>query len=454
MPSRLGSSRPAASLRAAAWALALAAAPAPLCAQQPPEIIDRIVAVVGDRPILLSEVDEELLLAQSQGQTLPTDSAARNALRRQVLERMIDEEVLYQQARLDTTIVVSDADVQNAVDQQARQVRGQFQSENDYRAQLRAAGFGTPEEYRRWLTERQRRSAYQQRYLDKLRNDGKLRGLAPSETEMRRAFTDMTSQGQPQMRPAMVTFRQIVVAPVPTPLARAAAYARAESALAEVRGGADFAVVTRRLSDDRATRELGGDLGWFRRGTMVRAFDQVAFSLRPGQTSGIVATPYGYHIIQVERVQPGEVKARHILISPVITQRELDAAQLIADTVAARLRSGAIFDSLHALYGDTAEVKQVGPLPRTQLAGPYAVYGAALEGLSTGDISPVFALAADDSLRTKYVVAVLDDVQPERPYRFEDQEVRDRLRSDLQQQRAIRDLMRSLRRQTYVDNRF
>jgi len=441
---------------AAAWALVLAAAPAPLRAQQPPpaEPIDRIVAIVGDRPILLSEVDEELLLAQSPGQVLPTDSAARNALRRQALERMIDEEVLYQHARLDTTIVVSDADVQNAVEQQARQVRGQFQSESDYRAQLRAAGFGTPEEYRRWLAERQRRTAYQQRYLEKLRGEGRLRGLAPSETEMRRAFTDMTSQGQPQMRPAMITFRQIVVAPVPTPLARAAAFARAESALAEVRGGADFAVVARRLSDDRVSRELGGDMGWFRRGTMVRAFDRVAFSLRPGQTSEIVATPYGYHIIQVERVQPGEVKARHILISPVITQVELDAAQRIADTVAARLHSGVNFDSLHTLYGDTAELKQVGPLPRTQLAGSYAVYGAAMEGLSAGDVSPVFALAADDSLRTKFVVAVLDDVAPERPYRFEDQEVRDRLRSDLQQQRAVRDLMRSLRRQTYVDNRF
>lgn len=452
MASRRVSRLRTALLRSAVWALALWAAPARLPAQQAPEIIDRIVAVVGDRPILFSEVEEELLLLERQGQTLPTDSTARNALRRQVLERMIDEEVLYQRARLDTTIVVSDADVQTAVDQQVRQVRTQFRTETEYRAQLTAAGFGTPEEYRRWLADQQRRSAFQQRYIEKLRGEGKMRGGSVSEAEVRQAFA--AAQSQAQQRPGTITFRQIAIAPVPTPLARAAAFARAESALAEVRGGAEFAVVARRLSADRVSRELGGDLGWFRRGQMVQAFDRVAFRLRPGQVSEVVSTPFGYHIIQVERVQPGEVKARHILISPIITQPELDAAQRIADTVAAQLRAGANFDTLHALYADTVEQKQVGPLPRTQLTGPYAAYGAALEGLQPGQVAPVFALAADDSLRTKYVVAILDDVQPERPYRFEDPEVQGQLRQGLQRERAVRDYVRSLRRQTYVDIRF
>ena len=447
-----GSGLRTALLRAVVWALVLWAAPALLPAQQAPatqapEVIDRIVAVVGDRPILLSEVEEELLLLQSQGQTLPTDSTARNALRRQVLERMIDEEVLYQRARLDTTIVVSDADVQTAVEQQVRQVRSQFRTEPEFRNQLTAAGFGTPEEYRRWLADQQRRAAYQQRYLEKLRSDGKLRGGSVSEAEVRAAFAAAAAQAQ--LRPATITFRQIVIAPVPTPLARAAAFARAESALAEVRRGADFAVVARRLSDDRASRELGGDLGWFRRGQMVQAFDRVAFRLRPGQTSEVVTTAFGYHVIQVERVQPGEVKARHILISPVITQRELDAAQRIADTVAAQLRAGANFDTLFTLYADTVEQRQVGPMPRTQLP---PAYGAALEGLQPGQVAPVFALAAEDSLRTKYVAAILDDIQPERPYSFD--EVRAQVRTNLQRERAVRDYVRSLRRQTYVDVRF
>lgn len=435
---------------AAAWALAFLAAPALLPAQERPEPIDRIVAVVGDRPILLSEVEEELLLLQSQGQQLPTDSAGRNTLRRQVLERMVDEEVLYQKARQDTTITVTDADVQNAVDEQARRVRSQFPSEAEFRAQLSAAGFGTPEEYRRWLADQQRRSAYQQRFLEKLRGEGKLRGGAVSEAEVREAFA--AAQAQAQRRPATVTLRQIVVAPQPTPLARAAALTRAESALAEVRRGADFSTVARRLSNDVASREQGGDLGWFRRGAMVQAFDRVAFRLRPGQVSDIVATPFGYHIILVDRVQPGEVKARHILITPVITARELDAARVIADTVRARLGSGADFDSLYALFADTAEQKLIGPMPRAQLQERGPFYSAAIEGLGAGDLSPVFPLAPEDSLRTKYAVVRLDDVQPERAYTFE--EVREQVRQNLQREKAVRDYIRGLRRQTYVSIRF
>jgi peptidyl-prolyl cis-trans isomerase SurA len=438
-------------LAAVAWALACGAAPAALRAQaEAParvQVIDRIVAVVGERPILLSEVEEELLLLQGQGQALPADSAARDALRRQSLLRMVDEEILYQKARQDTTIIVTDADVQNAVDEQVRRVRGQFPTENEYRAQLAAAGFGTPEEYRRWLSDTQRRSAYQQRYLEKLRSEGKLHSASASETEIRAAFAQTAAHAP--MRPATVSFRQIVVAPLPTPAQRALALARAESALAEVRRGADFSVVARRLSDDPGSKERGGDLGWFRRGQMAVPFERAAFRLRPGQISDIVTTSFGYHIILADRVQPGEVKARHILIAPVITSRELEAARIVTDTVAARLRAGGNFDSLYALFADTSEQKVIAGVPRTQVP---AVYTAVFEGLAPGAISPVFALGAEDSLRTKYVVAVLDDIQPERAFTYE--EVREQVRTNVQREKAVREYVRTLRRQVYVDIRY
>jgi peptidyl-prolyl cis-trans isomerase SurA len=438
---------------AVVWALAFLAAPALLHAQQhpavPAQVIDRLVAVVGDRPILLSEVEEEMLLAQAQGQRIPTDSAARDALVRTTLQRMVDEEVLYQKARQDTAITVTDADVQSAVDEQVNRVRGQFQTEVEYRNQLLTAGFNTPEEYRRWLSDQQRRSGYTQRYLEKLRGEGKLRNASVSDAEIRHAFAEVQAAAPNQLRPASIAFHQIVVKPEPTPAERAAAMVRAESALAEVRRGTDFSMVARRLSDDPGTKERGGDLGWFRRGQMVDAFDRVAFRLRPGQISEIVTSPFGYHIILVDRVQPGEIKARHILVTPVLTSRELLTARTIADTVAARLRAGANFDSLYTLYADTVEQKVVGPLPRTQIP---PVYGSVLEGLAAGQISPVFALAAEDSLHTKYVVVKVDEVSPERAYTYE--EVHDQVRTNLQREKAVSELLRTLRRQTYVDIRY
>ena len=76
------------------------------------------------------------------------------------------------------------------------------------------------------------------------------------------------------------------------------------------------------------------------------------FSLRPGELSPIVHTSFGYHIIRVDRVQPSEVKARHILIAPVIDSTDVHVALLRADSVADKWRKGVPFDSLVAKYHD------------------------------------------------------------------------------------------------------
>src|SRR3989449_10803989 len=75
--------------------------------------VDRIVAVVGTKPILASQVEEQLVLAQSQGAKVPGDSAGRDAARRQILSQMVDEELLVQQAERDTTIKVTDQEVRS-----------------------------------------------------------------------------------------------------------------------------------------------------------------------------------------------------------------------------------------------------------------------------------------------------------------------------------------------------
>jgi peptidyl-prolyl cis-trans isomerase SurA len=431
-----------------AAALVAAAAPLPAQTPGPRQLVDRIIAVVGDRAILLSEVDEEINTRHSEGLQVPEDSAGFAELRRLVLASLIDDEVLYQRARRDTSLNVTDAEVQTAVEQQVRDVRARFSSDTEFRTQLRAANIGTVEEYRRKLSEEQRRAEYQRRYVDKLRNEGKLRGGPVSEAEIREAFAAMQLQAGQRPRPPTVTFQQIVVAPVASRAARAAARAQADSLLVELRHGADFATLARRHSDDPGSREQGGDLNWFRRGMMVRAFEDVAFGLRPGQISEVVETPFGYHIILVERIQPAEIKARHILIVPAIADSELAAAHRLADTVTTRLRGGASLDSLARLFADTSEPRQMGPVARSELPAPYV---QAFEGTAPGEVVGPFAMNPDTPARSKFVVAVITDVQAERPFTFE--EVHEQLRQSLQQKHALRDLYQVLRRQTYVEIR-
>src|SRR5437899_9906782 len=146
--------------------------------------VDRVVAVVGTKPILASQVEEQLVLAQSQGAKVPEDSAGREAARRQVLSQMADEELLVQQAERDTTIKVTEQEVQDAVEQTVQNVRKQFASIPEFQTQLRAAGFVSEEEWRRWLADQQRRAILQQRLIEEPKGKGKLRPIPPTDAQM------------------------------------------------------------------------------------------------------------------------------------------------------------------------------------------------------------------------------------------------------------------------------
>lgn len=96
----------------------------------------------------------------------------------------------------------------------------------------------------------------------------------------------------------------IEVAPDASAQAHQEAKAKAESILQQLKNGADFAKLAAQYSDDPGSRDRGGDLGFFERGQMIKPFEDVAFSLKPGQISGVVETRFGYHIIKVNEVQP------------------------------------------------------------------------------------------------------------------------------------------------------
>ena len=186
----------------------------------------------------------------------------------------------------------------------------------------------------------------------------------------------------------------------------AAAKTKADDLLKQIKAGGNFAELASKNSDDPGSKTQGGELGWLDRGKTVPEFDRTAFSLAPGQTSGVIKTQFGYHILQVEEkktahVRPlDEVKAE---IVPVLEQQRAGtaeqalAAQITADAKKSGLEQAAAGKGLHMITTDyVARDGVISGLAdgSALLAKAFAAAkGAVPESVAAGDSYAIFQVA-------------------------------------------------------------
>ncbi len=405
--------------------------------------VDKVIAIAGDHPILWSEVLEEYNTRRAQGMPIPPDTVEHRKLVEKIIDELIDAEVLVQKAVVEK-VEVTDGDVLPEVEGQLKKIRDQFKSDQEFRQALAGAGFGSPEEYRKTLIDAAKRQQVQRKLIEKMKADGKLVRALVSEGDVIETY-EKNRTTLPK-RPAQVTFRQIIIAPTPTAAAKAKARAKVDSLLIEIQRGGNFELIAKRESMDPSNKETGGDLGWNRRGQMVPEFDRMMFALPPGVISPVVETSFGFHIIRVDKVQPKEVKARHILIIPALDSADERRANGLADSVATVWRAGARYDTLSAKFHDPDEIRAFNdPFPRAELPPAYL---KALEGLTVNDISAPFAIDNARRGTKKFVVLQLLSQQEEGLYSVG--EVRERIRAQLVDERSMRRFIDALRAGTFV----
>lgn len=417
----------------------------PLAAQEPapagPDVADKIVAVVGDSIVLKSDVDLLLLQLRQSGQPLPPDTMK---VYRGLLDNRVNELLLVQAAARDTAIKLSDEQVSVEVQREIDARKRQFGGDAQFNAALQNSGM-TLEDLRNMLAGDIRTRMLMREYIGKI---GRERKPPPvTEEDIKKYFEENRAEfGQ---RPATISFVQVVVSPKASDSARATARAKLEEALKEIRAGAEFETVAKKYSDDPASKDRGGDLGWFRSGAMVREFDQMAFALAPGQVSPIIETSYGFHIIKVEKVRGAERQARHILVVPTATAEDAERMRAAADTVASKLRAGANADSLAKAIGDPNEQTRVGPFPIERLPAPY---NTALPTAEVGSVvGPVVLQTATGANR--FAIIKVTQRQAAGDYTLDDPQLRAQLRERLEQDHMVEEILRELKQRTLVEYR-
>src|SRR5437763_4795330 len=249
------------------------------------ELKERIAAIVNGQPILLSDVEERVgpelarVMHQSPGAQRDKD---RNELLKRGLQELVDEKLIETEAS-SLGLTVSEEELQRALEQLARQ---QNLDVADFRQALEQQGI--PWDAARDAVRRQTLMAEVLRFKVKARKVSDEEVLAAYATELQNAQYEVRARHIFIATPQNATQAQV-----------AAALARAERALQRVKSGETFALVAREMSEG-PTAKQGGDLGYFRRGLMLPAIEQAAFSLKPGEVSPVIKTSSGYHIVMVE----------------------------------------------------------------------------------------------------------------------------------------------------------
>ena len=431
-------------------ACTLAAAPRPAAAQglvrtDPGQMVERVAAVAGDSVITLTELQEYLLTLRAQG-ALPTDPATRTEVEAQALESLVDQMLILQEAGQDSTLLPADELIEERVTQLMDQTVSQAGGAPAFQAALEREGL-TQAEYRSFMEQRVRREQIRQMFMA-----SRVRSAAPivvTEAEARALFEQARARiGE---RPEMLTIRQAIIKPVATEAAWQAAKDSIDAIAARVAAGEDFAELARQHSADGSAAQ-GGDLGFFRRGMMVREFEETAFRLPAGQVSPPVRTEFGWHLIKVERIRPGEVNARHILIRPDAGASADAQALDRANEFARRARAGESFRALLEEFKPEleAEIPDSVSLPRTQMAqGLPPEYQERLANMTQGQIIGPFTYQVRD--QAAQVVVEVTEIRPAGPPTFE--ELRPQLEAQISEDRQIQGILDGLRERYYVQIR-
>jgi peptidyl-prolyl cis-trans isomerase C len=256
----------------------------PMPAQIPP-----VVARVNGEAIKKWEFDDAVRRIEARaGSPVPTEK--RDEVLRGVLDQLVAYHLIAQESR-SRKMGPTDADV----DARIAQIKGSFPSEDAFQKGIQAQGL-TVDEFRAQA----RLSLEVAKFLE-TEVASKVAATDGEVDAFYKQNLDRFKQGE------SVRARHILIGVPQTAPADARSKARqtAQSVIGQLKRGAAFEEVARKMSSDTGSAQNGGDLGFFPKGQMTPAFEQAAFALKVGQTSGIVETPFGFHIIRViERRDP------------------------------------------------------------------------------------------------------------------------------------------------------
>lgn len=287
----------------------------------PPQILDKIIAIVGNKIILKSEVDmqiQQLMISGTLDNAIKTDE-----IQCEILEDMLLQKLLLMQAEIDS-VEVSDDQINNELDRRIRYFTSMFGNVQELEKYYNKSILELKEELREPLKDQ---------LLITTMHDKLVSNVTVTPSEVEKYYKKMPSDSIPII-PAQWEIGLIAIAPSLTQEENNMLISKLQDIKKRINNVSDFEVMARLYSEDPATAKNGGETGYFTKGVMEPTFENAAFSLtKPGEISPIIETSYGYHILQLIDRKGEQVNVRHILVRKQPSNNAIQIAKQKADSI-------------------------------------------------------------------------------------------------------------------------
>lgn len=309
------------------------------------EVLDRVVAVVDNEIILQSELDFQAGVFATQRQV----DVNTPGLKKQILNSMIDEKLIYAQAELDS-INVTDDEINQRIDYQINMFTQQYGSV----ANIEKIYGMSIDKIKRELRDDVRKSIMTQRLQEK--NFSKVEASKREVEEFFATYKDSIG-----IIPEKVHLFHIFQNPKASEKLKKKFYEKAVALLDSIKDGKDFAELAKKYSDDPGSAAQGGDLGFVKKGVFYPEFEEAAFKLNTGQISGVIESPIGYHIIQMLEKRGESIHTRHILVKIKADENaDLQTIEFLTDLRDSVLKGKGSFQDYAKKYSEDKETAPFG----------------------------------------------------------------------------------------------
>ncbi len=362
-------------------------------------VIDEVIWVVGDEAILRSEVEEERLRAQYEGQEIAGDPYCV------IPEQLAIQKLFLHQAELDS-VEVSESTVATQVNMRLNYYISQIGSKEKLEEYFRKPMSEMKED----MTTAVRNQMIIQQMQQEL-----TKNIKSTPAEVRRYYSRLRQDSIPTI-PAQVEVQIITLDP-PVPQSEVD---RVKERLRDFtervnNGSADFSMLARLYSEDTESAKRGGELGFVGKGQLVPEFADVAFNLSdPRRVSRIVETEYGYHIIQLIEKRGDRINCRHILLKPRLSQSDKTESINKLDSIANLIRTGKVtFEQAVAFFSqDKNTAMNAGVMMNQETGATKFEYQSLppeiarqIHGMNVGEISNPFLMI--DETKNKEVCVIV-----------------------------------------------